>query len=230
MAHAIRIRNLARSLDISEDELLLWLLDHEPALGDPHPADFLPKEIEARVRKALTKPAKPVKPAEPVERRCTDCMAAPAPSNGMRVVPTDSGVVCDRCHGSVNKREALGLIDAFTEHGLRRLLVVGGGPGTAEELRTLLGEAIQLRIVDGESYRDATQAEAELAWADVVAIWASTILPHKVSKLYTDRRAEYREKLVTVPRRGAAAFCKVIADKVRSAPGAPRVKAPQGRS
>jgi hypothetical protein len=212
-----RIRNLARSLDLPEDDLLLWLLEHAPELGDPHPAAFLPPEIEARARTALTRPAAPV---EPVERRCAACASAPVPP-GVRVTPAEGAVPCDRCGDSVNKREALTLIETFAEHGLQRLLVVGGGPGTAEELRNLLGSAIQLRIVDGESYREATQAEAELAWADVVAIWASTILPHKVSKLYTDRRA-YRDKLVTVTRRGAAALCTTVVDKVKGEPRSSR--------
>jgi hypothetical protein len=208
-----RIRNLARSLGLPEDDLLLWLLDHAPELGEPHPADFLPPDVEARARAALARPPRPAAPAERVERRCPFCMGAAA-RPGARIAPAPATVPCDRCGDSVNKREALALIDAFAERGLRRLLVVGGGPGTAEELRHLVGEAIDLRIVDGETHRDATQADAELAWADVVAIWASTILPHKVSKLYTDKRTEYRDKLVTVTRRGAAALCKTVVEKV----------------
>jgi len=209
-----RIRNLARSLDLPEDDLLLWLLEHAPELGERHPADFLPPEIETRARTAFAKQPAPV---ALVERRCLSCMGA-ALSPGGRATPTGGTVPCERCGDSVNKREALTLIETFAERGLRRLLVVGGGPGTAEELRTLLGDAIELRIVDGENHRNATQAAAELAWADIVAIWASTILPHKVSKLYTDRRADYREKLVTVTRRGAAALCMTVVDKVKGEP------------
>lgn len=210
LARPTRVRNLARSLDLAEDDVLLWLLEHAPELGDLHAADFVPPAVEARARLALSKPPAPVEATEP---RCLPCQAAPA--SGARVVPAEGGVGCARCGDSVNRREALALIDAFAEHGLRRLLVVGGGPGTAEELRALLGEALELRIVDGEDHREATQAGAELAWADVVAIWGSTILPHKVSKLYTDRRNAYRDKLVTVPRRGAAALCTVVVEKVK---------------
>jgi hypothetical protein len=215
----LRIRNLARALDIPEDDLLLWLLEHAPELGERHAADFLPPLVEARAREALTRPAAlkpPLQPerAPPTERRCAPCMAAPA-SPGVRALPAEGTVVCDLCGDSVNKREALALIDAFAELGLKRLLVVGGGPSTAGELRALLGEAIQLRIVDGESHNNAMHAAAELAWADVVAIWGSTILPHKVSKLYTDRRAEYRAKLVHVSRRGVAALCKTVVEQMK---------------
>jgi hypothetical protein len=213
-----RIRNVARSLGIDEDDALLWLMEHAPELGDVHPADFIPSDVEDRLRAALARPPaskEPPAPKELVERRCAECIAAPATIAGARVI---EGTPCSRCNDSVNKRATLAVIDAFAERGLRRLLVVGGGPGTAEELRALLGGAIQLRIIDGEEHRNASQAESELAWADVAAIWGSTILPHKVSKLYTDRRADYRDKLVTVTRRGAAALCAAVVDRVKGEP------------
>jgi hypothetical protein len=216
-----RIRNLARSLALPEDDLLLWLMEHAPELGEPHPADFLPPEVEARARAAHARPSAPAAPTAPVERRCAECMGAPAPP-GVEVVLAEGAVPCQRCGGSVNKREALALVDAFAARGFSRLLVVGGGPGTAEELEALLGDAIELRIVDGEAHRNATQADAELAWADVVAIWGSTILPHKVSKLYTDQRVDYRAKLCTVTRRGVAALCMTVIDKVKGEPRASR--------
>ncbi len=191
-------------------------MEHAPASsGEWHAADFVPQEIAGRATQALEKPAPP---PEPVEARCDECMHYPAPA-GVRLVPATGEMACAACGGSVNKRAALSLVETFRAHNLNRLLVVGGGPGTAEELRALLDGPIEVRIVDGESYRNATQAEAELRWADVVAVWSSTILPHKVSKLYTDAR-EFRDKLVTVPRRGVAALCQIVADKVATSPGA----------
>ena len=221
-----RIRNLARSLDLPEDDLVLWLLVHEPQLGERHPADFVSPEIEAKIRAAYAKQAPAA--AQPrdekrAERRCAACLDAGSEGDG--AVPAASGAPCDRCGDSVNKRAALGLIEAFNRRGLRRLLVVGGGPGTATELRQLLDDAIELRIVDGESYRDATQAGSELAWADIVAIWASTILPHKISKLYTDRRADFRDKLITVTRRGTAALCMAVVEKVSAGSAARGISA-----
>lgn len=214
MARPIRVRNLARTLGIEEDDLLLWLEEHEPGPGEWHPASFIPPETAARAQQALGRPAPAAPPPERVEPRCAGCMRYPA-RPGVRLAPAASEADCAVCGGSVNRRAALTLVDAFRAKSIRRLLVVGGGPGTAEELRTLLGHQIDVRIVDGESYRNATQAEAELRWADVVAVWSSTILPHKVSKLYTDPR-EHRDKLVTVPRRGVAALCQIVADKVSS--------------
>lgn len=141
-------------------------------------------------------------------------------TEGVQIEAVGPDAVCDACGGSVNKRAALMMIEAFRVRGLRRLLVVGGGPGTAEDLRKLLSDNVDVKIVDGESHRNAAQADADLRWADVVAVWSSTILAHKVSKLYTDQRAAFRDKLVTVPRRGVAALCNAVAEKVSAASSA----------
>ncbi|WP_234023536.1 hypothetical protein [Sorangium cellulosum] len=183
-----------------------------------HPADFLPADVAERAQQALGR-AQPEAPApEPVERRCAECMKLPA-KGGLRVVEADADAVCDMCGSSANKRAALAMIGAFHARGLKRLLVVGGGPGTAEDLRHLLAGEVDIRIVDGEGHRNAAKADADLRWADVVAVWSSTILSHKVSKLYTDQRASFRDKLVTVPRRGVAALCTAVAEKVNAPAG-----------
>ncbi|EYF07472.1 hypothetical protein [Chondromyces apiculatus] len=208
------MRSLARVLGIHEDDLLLWLEEHAPAKVGWHPASFVPAETARRAREQLGPPAP--RAAEPSEPRCADCMGHPA-AGGVRLVPADATHACAVCNGSVNRRAALAMVAAFHAHGLCRLLVIGGGPGTAEELRALLADHLEIRIVDGESHRNAAQAEAELRWASVVAVWSSTILPHKVSKLYTDSR-EFRDKLVTVPRRGVAALCQLVAGRVNAWP------------
>lgn len=214
MSRSVRVRNLARSLGISDTELLVWLVENAPAGGAMHPADFLPAELVERAQQALKRDLA-TSSSEPTERRCTECILLPVPA-GVRVVEASTDAPCDACGSSVNKRSALALIGAFHARGLRRLLVVGGGPGTAEELRQLLAGEVEVRIVDGEGHRNATKADADLRWADVVAVWSSTILSHKVSKLYTDQRAAFREKLVTVPRRGVAALCRAVADRVNT--------------
>jgi hypothetical protein len=216
MSRPVRVRNLARSLGTSDTELLAWLAENAPASGVLHPASFLPVELAERAQHALARAPEPS--PEPVERRCAECIRLPARA-GVRVVEASIDASCDACGSSVNKRASLALIGAFNARGLRRLLVIGGGPGTAEELRQLLAGAVDIRIVDGEGHRNAAKADADLRWADVVAVWSSTILSHKVSKLYTDQRASFRDKLVTVPRRGVAALCHAVADRVNAQAG-----------
>ncbi|AGP34757.1 hypothetical protein [Sorangium cellulosum] len=193
--------------------MLVWLAENAPTAEVRHPADFLPAEIAERAQEALARSPEPPPAQEPVERRCADCMKLPA-KPGIRAVEIGTDAVCDMCGSSANKRAALAMIEAFRTRGLRRLLVVGGGPGTAEDLRRLLAGEVDIRIVDGEGHRNAAKADADLRWADVVAVWSSTILSHKVSKLYTDRRDAFGGKLVTVPRRGVAALCMAVIEKV----------------
>jgi len=217
MSRPVRVRNLARSLGISDTELLVWLAENAPALGTLHPADFLAAELVEQAQTALASAPK-APPEPPPERRCVECIRLPVPAS-VRVVEASADAGCDVCGSSVNKRAALALIDAFQARGLRRLLVIGGGPGTAEELRQQLAGKVDVRIVDGEGHRNSTKADADLRWADVVAVWCSTILSHKVSKLYTDQRSSFRDKLVSVPRRGVAALCKAVAEKVATQSG-----------
>jgi hypothetical protein len=118
----------------------------------------------------------------------------------------------------VTRRAALDLVDAFRARYYRRLVVVGGSPASTEQLRAELGPYIELRIVDGVGTRRlAERATADLAWADVVGIWGSTILPHEVSLKYTDRSSPHRRKVVTVHTRGASAFCAEIARRISPA-------------
>lgn len=118
---------------------------------------------------------------------------------------------CDVCLGSNNRRAALGMAAAFRERGLSRLLVLGGSAGTLRELQGLLaGTGIELRTVAGsEHLPNKKGALADLGWAQVMAVWASTPLPHKVSVSYTDERP--RElPFVTVSRRGVEALCQEL--------------------
>lgn len=117
--------------------------------------------------------------------------------------PTDCGV----CGGSENRAAVDRAVAALTARGRRRIVVVGGSPATHEELRALVGGRLDLRLVSGTERRTGRDAKADLAWADVVVIWGSTELDHKVSKLYTDAR---ERRVVTCPRRGVAALAETL--------------------
>ena len=91
---------------------------------------------------------------------------------------------------------------------MERILVVGGAPGVHRALQGLWPEDLVLRIVDGTDRTSRREASANLAWADVVLVWGSTELDHRVSDLYT--RAGGR-KIVLVARRGVAALADALA-------------------
>ena len=205
---SMRIRKIARLLRMPEEELVAWLRTQGHGGIALHPANFLPVDVLDRARVALD---------QLLEPRCDACRKAPV-LQGRRIIPAGPETPCARCAGSVACRAALDLVDAFRARGFRRLVVVGGSPTSTEQLRAELGPHIELRIVDGTSSRHlAERASADLAWADLVGIWGSTILPHKVSMQYTDRTSAHRGKVVTVHSRGVSSFCAEIARRLAPA-------------
>jgi hypothetical protein len=117
--------------------------------------------------------------------------------------PTD----CTICRGSSNQREVGRAVEALAGGGLRRVVVIGGSPSTHEELRSLVDDRLELRLVAGTDRRTSRDASADLAWADLVVVWGGTELDHKVSKLYTDAKLP---TVVTCPRRGIAALAETM--------------------
>jgi hypothetical protein len=59
-------------------------------------------------------------------------------------------------------------------------------------------------LVDGVERRTKAEAQGDLAWADVVLVWGSSILARKVSTLYT--RDAGSTPVVVVPRRSIEAL------------------------
>jgi hypothetical protein len=117
--------------------------------------------------------------------------------------PTD----CSVCGGSANESAIDRAVAALHGRGMRKVVVVGGSPTTHEELRSLVRNRLELRLVSGTDRRTRSGAKADLAWADLVVIWGATQLDHKVSKLYTDGR---HESVVTCGRRGIEALAETV--------------------
>lgn len=143
---------------------------------------------------------------ERVLRSCSADCDRVAPTGRLRLRVSQAGR-CQVCEGSNNRRAALLLAAAMTARGASHLLVVGGTGTLHRELQALLGPAgIDVRGIDGAA-RTPSQKEAwaDERWADLVVVWASTPLPHKVSELYT--REPVGRAPLTVARRGIEALC-----------------------
>jgi len=111
-----------------------------------------------------------------------------APAQGThRTIVTVRDVECDVCGGSSVQAAATRFAEACRKARVGRVLVVGGSPAYHDLLHKLepaLG--VRLRIIRGDAHsRDKARAQQDVAGADVVFIWASTILDHRVSELYT---------------------------------------------
>lgn len=114
-----------------------------------------------------------------------DCkQEAAAVRDGRSVVPASAPHHCEFCGGSSNQRAVDEMLRACRARGWTRLCVVGGSPNSRTSLQQLAGRALDLRLVEGTVARHRSQAAHDMAWADVVVVWGSTQLDHKVSILY----------------------------------------------
>lgn len=135
--------------------------------------------------------------------------AATAPAlDGRRLLPV--GVVnCEICHGSDNRRSVDLMTSAMVDAGRLRLLVVGGSPNTQKTLIELVAPPCEVRFVTNDMSQSTRDAGINLAWADVVVIWASTPIAHKTTKLYPS------PKTITVGRRGVSALADGVTRHLR---------------
>lgn len=144
-------------------------------------------------------------------RLCRACAAAGDPS-GRRVLEVPAAA-CTRCSGSRASRALAELVAACSGAGIARLVVVGGSPDIRRELAAALSPPLELRLVDGTARRTRSEAQGDLAWADLVLVCGATELAHKVSTLYT--RGGGPAPVVTSPRRGVEAIAGEVVEYVR---------------
>lgn len=145
-------------------------------------------------------------------RHCSspECIAAVA-DDGRQPVEVERAR-CSVCSGSNNTRALRRMGSACAAAGVRRVLVVGGRPPMYAELQRTLGQALELRFVDGTSnLPNGADALRDCAWADLLVIWAPTPLPHKVSTLYRAEVCGVTHR-VTVHRRGLEALAAEVVE------------------
>jgi len=143
---------------------------------------------------------------------CEQLAAARWPEKELvRVAPSH----CDLCGGSSQRRAVRLLAEALQQAGISRVLLLGGTPPQHTTLRDLLADdPVALRMIDG-SMRAHSGAEAaqQLVWAQLLVVWASTPLHHKVSVAYTSQ-ASPGLPVLTVARRGVESLCRGIVAQV----------------
>ncbi len=157
--------------------------------------------------------------AEAFVRHCNngDCRQAAAQPGPRRPLLADRQH-CEVCGGSANRSALERLARALQERGLRRVLVVGGTEASERDIRQSSPASVEWRFVNTQVARDDRYHRSNREWAEVMAIWSSTPLPHKVSRHY-----EYGGDLirVTVTRRGVAALADGVRERLERQP-APR--------
>jgi len=123
---------------------------------------------------------------------------------------------CDICMGSSQRRAVRLLAEALHDAGISRVLLLGGTPPQHTTLRELLADdPVALRMIDGSARaHSAGEAAQQLAWAQLLVVWASTPLHHKVSVVYTSQ-VPPGLPVLTVARRGVESLCRGVAEQVR---------------
>lgn len=139
-----------------------------------------------------------------------------AKGSGRVPMPCDPRSACERCGGSNNRRAEADLIEACARAGVKRLVIVGGSPAVREELEGALGDALQLRMIDGTERRTIDNAKADMQWGDLILLWGASELHHKVSMQYTNlTQPDFKRKLVRVQQRGVAALLQAAVEHLK---------------
>jgi hypothetical protein len=147
---------------------------------------------------------------------CDDCTRIDragigAAREAVRVTPPS----CEICGGSNNRRAAIWCVAMLYRRGIRRVVIVGGTGAQRRELEELLGASsrdtgIEIRFVDGtRQSHTGRDALANMRWAQLVVIWASTPLKHSISHLYVAEPPPHL-RVLTVTRRSVEALCSEI--------------------
>ncbi len=138
-------------------------------------------------------------------RVCTGVACQPAAGEaGERTVVTVPKEHCEVCEGSASAHAVQRMAAVLLRAGFRRLLVVGGTENARQEMVRLLPRDIDVRFILNDVSMNLKSAGEAANWADVVAIWGSTPIDHKVTKLFE------RYERVTVPRRGIVALAEEV--------------------
>jgi hypothetical protein len=141
-----------------------------------------------------------------------DCQARGPSIAGERApVLASSSEFCEICGGSADRAAIEAMARAFTDAGMRRLCIVGGSPTVRDKLaRILQGRGIDLKLVEGTTAQTLKAAESQTAWADLVVIWGSSQLDHKVSTLYRGKN------VITIAKRGLQELARGVEKAVES--------------
>lgn len=133
-------------------------------------------------------------------------MEAAAARPARQVIPAATQADCELCGGSATGRAVDRMVAAWQRANLARLVVVGGSPNARQDLAARVAGRLELRLVEGTGSRTLSDAHADVAWADRVALWGGTQLDHGVSNLYRG------PKVVQFARRGVAALAQEMTE------------------
>ncbi len=144
---------------------------------------------------------------------CAACRAAGLGDDHPDAIAAGQGDRCVVCGGSANRRGALVFLGACRGARVRRVIVVGGSPDIRREVPELLGDDLDVRMVDGTIARPGRDVQREMDGADLVLLLGSTELNHTVSAAWAG------SKTIATGQRGIGAFLTEAAEKLAARRG-----------
>ena len=139
---------------------------------------------------------------------CAPCRTAGLGDEYPDAVTAGAGDRCIVCEGSATRRGALILTRACQRARFHRVIFVGGNPDVHRELPLLLGNDLDVRVVDGMTSRPGRDVQREIDGCDVVVLLGSTEISHTVSATWAG------PKTVATQSRGISAFLLEAAEKI----------------
>ena len=135
-----------------------------------------------------------------------DCRSAAAQGRARPLLVDKTA--CSFCGGSKDRAALAGMARAMAKAKKRHILVVGGTDAKERELKEKAPPGIEWRVIEGKTGRPSRYYRDHRAWADLVVIWGSTELNHKVSTHF-DGKGD--TSVITVRRRGIATLANEVA-------------------
>ncbi len=152
-----------------------------------------------------------------IARVCASSTCRNALDAGGRRVVEVAAEGCEVCGGSDTARATQQMVADLEASGRTRLLVVGGSPNARRALRdAVAGSRVEVTFVEGDRPTGAKRAKEMAEAADVVVIWANTMLDHKVSQPFSTAAPA---KTFTCARRGVAALAEEVSRHVTASKG-----------
>ena len=144
---------------------------------------------------------------------CGACREAGLGDDRPDALAAGAGDRCGACGGSAAQRSALVFIRACRAAGIRRVVFVGGSPAIRQELPELLGDDLDVRLVDGTVARPGRDVQREIDGCDLAIVLGSTEISHTVSAAWDS------PKTISTYPRGPSAFLAEAAEKVEARAG-----------
>ena len=116
---------------------------------------------------------------------------------------------CTICGGSKDRSALERMVSALADTNIAKVLVVGGTEAKGREILQKSPRGVEWRFVDGTKSKDDRYFRPARRWADIIVIWGSTVLDHKVSSHFEGRGDD---RVITVTRRSIGALADAVVE------------------